>query len=58
MATFVLIHGTGCGGLIWKKLSPLLREQCHEVHTPTLTGLADRDHARGCHFSQAIWTIN
>lgn len=47
MATFILVHGTSCGGWIWKRLSPLLREQGHEVYTPTLTGLSDRGHVRG-----------
>jgi pimeloyl-ACP methyl ester carboxylesterase len=51
MATFVLVHGTGCGGWIWKKLSPLLRERGHDVYTPTLTGLAERDHVRDCNIN-------
>ena len=38
MPTFVLVHGTGCGGWIWQKLSPLLHAGGHEVFTPTLTG--------------------
>lgn len=47
MATYLLVHGTGCGGWIWKKLAPLLRQQGHEVYAPTLTGLADRKHLLG-----------
>jgi pimeloyl-ACP methyl ester carboxylesterase len=48
MATFVLVHGTGCGGWIWKKISPLLRARGHEVYTPTLTGVGDRAHLLDC----------
>jgi len=44
MATFVLVHGTSCGGWIWKQVSPLLRTAGHDVYTPTLTGLSDRNH--------------
>jgi len=44
MATFVLVHGTSCGGWVWQKLAPLLRAGGHEVYTPTLTGLSDRNH--------------
>jgi hypothetical protein len=32
------------GGWCWKKLTPLLRAQGHEVFTPTLTGLGERAH--------------
>src|SRR5512136_1070431 len=48
MASFILVHGTGSGGWVWKKISPLLRQQGHEVCTPTLTGLSDRSHIRDC----------
>ncbi len=48
MAIFVLVHGTGCGGWVWKKLSPLLRAGGHEVYTPTLTGVSDRSHLLDC----------
>ncbi len=48
MATFVLVHGTGCGGWIWRKLTPLLRAAGQEVHTPTLTGVGDRSHLLNC----------
>jgi pimeloyl-ACP methyl ester carboxylesterase len=47
MGTFVLVHGTGCGGWVWKKLTPLLRAEGYEVYTPTLTGLGDRSHLLG-----------
>jgi pimeloyl-ACP methyl ester carboxylesterase len=48
MAVFVLVHGTGCGGWVWQKLSPLLRAAGHEVYSPTLTGLSDRNHLLSC----------
>jgi pimeloyl-ACP methyl ester carboxylesterase len=44
MVTFVLIPGAWLGGWCWKYLTPLLREQGHEVYTPTLTGLGERTH--------------
>ena len=44
MATFVLVHGAWHGGWCWKKVAPLLRSAGHEVYTPTLTGLGERDH--------------
>jgi pimeloyl-ACP methyl ester carboxylesterase len=48
MATFVLVHGTSCGGWVWQKLTPLLRAAGHEVFTPTLTGVGDRSHLLDC----------
>jgi len=48
MATFVLVHGTSCGGWIWQKITPLLRAKGHEVFTPTLTGVGDRSHLLNC----------
>jgi pimeloyl-ACP methyl ester carboxylesterase len=48
VATFILVHGTGCGGWVWQKLAPLLRGKGHEVFAPTLTGLSDRNHLLNC----------
>jgi pimeloyl-ACP methyl ester carboxylesterase len=48
MATFVLVHGSGCGGWIWQKLTPILRQAGHTVFTPTLTGVGDRSHLLNC----------
>lgn len=48
MAIFVLVHGTGCGGWVWQNLVPILHAGGHEVYTPTLTGLADRNHLLRC----------
>jgi pimeloyl-ACP methyl ester carboxylesterase len=44
MATFVLVHPAWHGAWCWRKVSPLLRAQGHEVVTPTLTGLGERSH--------------
>jgi pimeloyl-ACP methyl ester carboxylesterase len=44
MATFVLVHGSCHGGWCWKKVTPLLSRDSHEVYTPTLTGLGERSH--------------
>jgi pimeloyl-ACP methyl ester carboxylesterase len=44
MATFVLVHGSSHGGWCWKKVTPLLSKDGHEVYTPTLTGLGERSH--------------
>jgi pimeloyl-ACP methyl ester carboxylesterase len=44
MATFVLVHGAWCGGWVFRRLVPYLRDAGHEVYTPTLTGLGERVH--------------
>jgi pimeloyl-ACP methyl ester carboxylesterase len=44
MATYVLMHAPWHGAWCWKKVAPLLRAAGHEVFTPTLTGLGERDH--------------
>ena len=41
---YVLIHPAWFGGWCWKKVTPLLRAQGHEVFAPTLTGLGERAH--------------
>ncbi len=48
MATFVMVHGSHCGGWVWQKVAPILRARGHEVHSPTLTGLSDRSHLANC----------
>ena len=44
MATFVLVHGAWAGGWAWRHVARLLRENGHDVYTPTLTGLGERVH--------------
>jgi pimeloyl-ACP methyl ester carboxylesterase len=44
MTTFVLTHGGGMGGWVWKFVRPLLREAGHDVFTPTFTGFGERIH--------------
>jgi pimeloyl-ACP methyl ester carboxylesterase len=49
VATFVLVHGGGHGGWCYQKVARMLRDEGHEVHTPTLTGLGERAHLLGPH---------
>jgi len=44
VATFILVHGAGHGGWIWRKVVGPLRALGHEVYTPTLTGCGERCH--------------
>jgi pimeloyl-ACP methyl ester carboxylesterase len=44
MATYVLVHGGGHGGWCYQPVARLLRAAGHEVYTPTLTGLGERQH--------------
>ena len=44
MTTFVLVHGAWGGSYGWHLLSPLLRAAGHDVYTPSLTGLGEREH--------------
>jgi pimeloyl-ACP methyl ester carboxylesterase len=44
VATFLLVQPAWMGGWCWKKVAASLRELGHEVHAPTLTGLAERAH--------------
>ena len=44
MATFVLVHGSWAGSVVWRELAPRLRKAGHEVYAPTLTGLGARKH--------------
>lgn len=44
MATFVLVHGGWTGAHGWRAVRRLLREQEHDVFTPSLTGIGERAH--------------
>jgi pimeloyl-ACP methyl ester carboxylesterase len=44
MSSFVLIHGGWHGGWCWRKVADQLRHLGHEVFTPTLTGMGEREH--------------
>jgi pimeloyl-ACP methyl ester carboxylesterase len=44
MTTFVLVHGGGHGGWCWKWTAGALRDEGHDVHSPTLTGFGERAH--------------
>jgi len=47
MAAFVLVHGGGQGGWVWRQVSRLLTARGHEVYAPTLSGFAERRHLDG-----------
>src|SRR5476651_865793 len=51
MAVFVLVHGGGQGGWVWQQVARLLRDEGHDVYTPTLTGFGERSHLDGPHVS-------
>jgi pimeloyl-ACP methyl ester carboxylesterase len=44
MATYVLVPGAWLGGWAWQPVTRRLREQGHDVHPVTLTGLGERSH--------------
>ena len=44
MATFVLVHGSWVGSVVWRELAPRLRRAGHDVYAPTLTGIGARKH--------------
>jgi pimeloyl-ACP methyl ester carboxylesterase len=44
MSTFVLVHGAWGGSWGFRKLRPLLWGAGHEVFTPSLTGIGEREH--------------
>ena len=44
MATFVLVHGSWAGSVVWRELASRLRKAGHEVYAPTLTGIGARRH--------------
>jgi pimeloyl-ACP methyl ester carboxylesterase len=44
MANYVLVHGGGSGGWIWRRILPMLRGAGHQVFTPTMTGSGERSH--------------
>lgn len=48
MATYVLVHGGGHGGWCYQPVARLLRSHGHEVHSPSLTGLGEREHLFRC----------
>jgi pimeloyl-ACP methyl ester carboxylesterase len=44
MTTFVLVHGSWAGSVVWRELAPRLRKAGHDVYAPTLTGIGARKH--------------
>ncbi len=44
MSTYVLVHGAWHGGWSWRFVRDILENNEHYVYTPTMIGLAERDH--------------
>ncbi len=44
MTNYLLVHGAWHGGWCWKRTARLLRAAGHDVFTPSLTGLGEREH--------------
>jgi pimeloyl-ACP methyl ester carboxylesterase len=44
MSTFVLVHGSWAGSVVWRELAPRLRKAGHDVYAPSLTGIGARKH--------------
>jgi pimeloyl-ACP methyl ester carboxylesterase len=44
VSKLVLIHGGWHGGWCWRKVARQLRNQGHDVFTPSLTGMGEREH--------------
>ena len=44
MATYLIVHGGCGGGWQFRETAAYLRDAGHEVFTPTLTGLGERNH--------------
>src|ERR1700752_1599294 len=44
MATFVLVHGSWAGSVVWRELEARLRKAGHEVYAPKLKGIGARKH--------------
>lgn len=44
MTTFVLVHGAWGGAQTWRTVRPLLWAEGHQVFTPSLTGIGERQH--------------
>jgi len=42
--TYVLIHGSFCGGWYWRRVADILEKQGHKVFAPTLAGLGEHSH--------------
>ncbi|MBM7415469.1 MULTISPECIES: alpha/beta fold hydrolase [Nocardiaceae] len=47
MTSYVLVPGFWLGGWAWRDVAAELREQGHDVHTVSLTGMGERAHLAG-----------
>jgi pimeloyl-ACP methyl ester carboxylesterase len=55
--TFVLVHGGGHGGWCWQRMARILRDEGHDVYTPTLTGFGERAHLVAADFETFVTDI-
>jgi pimeloyl-ACP methyl ester carboxylesterase len=51
---FVLVHGGGQGGWVWREVAAELRARGHEVFTPSLTGFGERRHLEPASFETFV----
>lgn len=47
MTSYVLVHGAWGGAQTWRTVRPLLWAAGHQVFTPSLTGIGERQHLTG-----------
>src|SRR5262245_27896615 len=47
MSVFVLLHGGGQGGWVWRSTARLRRQGGHDKFTPTLSGFGERNNLNG-----------
>lgn len=63
MTTYVLLHGGGMGGWVWRHVAAPLRAAGHEVLTPTFTGFGERvhllskDHGHDVHVQDVVGVL-
>jgi pimeloyl-ACP methyl ester carboxylesterase len=54
MTAFVLLHGGGMGGWVWRYVARPLRAAGHDVFTPTFTGFGERHHLLSRRIDDAV----
>lgn len=57
MANFVLVHGGDRDGSLWDKVTPLLRQQGHQVYCPSLQPITDKSATLKGHINQVCELI-
>jgi pimeloyl-ACP methyl ester carboxylesterase len=54
LPSFVLVHGGGQGGWVWRDVAVALRARGHHVFTPSLTGFGERRHLQPASFETFV----